>query len=357
MKKKRLIVAALIAGLLGYVLHILTIAGEFKTLESHQPGTCRLVEGPVGPEDFAVRRDRSGMFISSQDRRAHLQGASARGTIYYLDLTTPGAIPINVLPDAPDDFRPHGIGLWEDASRTRLFVVNHPGGNVHGDEQSDGPAHTIEVYDFDGSRLQPVETIAGELLFTPNDVAPVGPDSFYATNDHGSGETWLRKVEDYSRIGQSHIVFYDGEGFMRNDEVGTYRYANGIIASVDRKTIYMLATTDRALVVLSRDLATNRLEVTRSVDLGTGPDNLTLDAAGDLWIGAHPKMLTLAGHLGSAEGTSPSQVLRVRAADLTFDEIFLSDGTDLSASTVAAQVDDRLFIGSVFDPGFLVCER
>lgn len=353
-----LIFLVVLAGVLSYAIYILKIAGQFKSIEPHFDGHCTLVPGVPGPEDIAALSDRSGVFISSQDRRAHLVGGDARGAVYYLDTSRPDAHPVNLTPDAPGDFRPHGIGLYE-SDTTRLFVVNHPRGDMKGDLPGQGPAHSIEIFDFtdDPPTLAHIRTVAGPALVTPNDVAPVGPEQFYATNDHGTGDKRGRMLEDYLRLARSHLVFFDGAKFTRLP--GDYRYANGIIASRDGRRVYLGASTDRTVYVFDRDQASNALSLADSIFVDTAVDNLDIDAAGDIWLGAHPKMLTFMAHAKDAGVPSPSQVLRISpqpGRGHAVEEVFLSDGRDLSSSTVAVRIGRRLLIGSVFAPGYFDCQ-
>lgn len=357
-KTKRIAAVGAVAlvGLAGYALYLLTIAGELREIEPHFDGTCRAVTGVMGPEDIEILADGSGAFISSQDRRAQVAGEAAPGAIYYYDLTRPGAVPVNLTPDASASFHPHGIGLHEGETTT-LFVVNHPGATVHGDIGGEGPAHTIEVYDVEGTALKHRRSLVDEaLLITPNDVAPVGPDEFYVTNDHGSGVEAVRKLEDYLRLARSHLLFFDGSSFTRL--AGGYRYANGVAASRDGEQIYLAAVTDRTVYVFDRDADTHALSLRTEVFVDTGPDNITVDPDGDLWIGAHPKLLTFVSHMKDASVASPSQVLRLRAdgqGDFTVEEVMMSDGTDLSGSSSAARHGRRLLVGAVFGSSFLDC--
>lgn len=92
--------------------------------------------------------------------------------------------------------------------------------------------------------------------------------------------------------------------------------------------------------------------------LGGGIDNLELDEDGALWFGAHAKLLTFVSHAKDAAIRAPSQVIRAwrdPQGIWQYEELFLSAGEDLSASSVAAPVGDRLLIGSVFEPHFLDC--
>lgn len=353
MKRALIIAGALLLISGAYVLYILTIAGEFRTVESHFEGTCEVVPVP-GSEDIVITADGRGAYVSSHDRLAELAGRPWQGAIRYYDLESGQTR--NLTPDAADDFRPHGVALWEAHGRTTLFVVNHPGANLFGDHATDGPAHTVEVYDIVDGQLRHRETIADEtLLITPNDIAPVSHEQFYVTNDHGTGDATGRKVEDYLRIKGSHVLYYDGSGFRRLP--GEYHYANGIIATPDATRVYMAAVTDRRVHVFDRDTSTGDLTHVREVFADTGVDNLNLDPNGDIWIGSHPKLLTLARWMKAKRPFSPTQVLKIDVDDdFAVHEVLLSTGEDMSASTAAARHGGRLLVGSLDSRGFLDCQ-
>ncbi|MBK6949949.1 MAG: hypothetical protein IPH16_19410 [Haliscomenobacter sp.] len=133
------------------------------------------------------------------------------------------------------------------------------------------------------------------------------------------------------------------------------RYANGITASPDAKFLYMAACTDGAIYVYQRE----PFQKIREIECGTGVDNLEWDAEGNLWAGAHPKMLAFLGHAQKAENRSPSQVLKINLQNPKnpiVDEIYLNNGNPLSGSSVAAVYHNRLFIGSVFEDGIVILE-
>jgi len=357
LKTIALIVLLLAACCAAWLIYLYVIAGELDTLTPHFAGTCREVTGVVGGEDITIHPDGTCAYISADDRRARRAGKPVPGAIYLYDLTAPDARPINLTPDAPADFHPHGIGLWtQPDAPDRLFVVNHPGASLFSDDRAGGPPHSIEVYERQGDRLVRLRTLTGEALISPNDVVAIDAQRFFVTNDHGNQPGIWRTLEDYLLLERASVVYYDGAKFKRVAE--GLQYANGINLSRDRAELYVAEVTARRIAVFTPDLVTGALEPKETISLGTGPDNIELDAAGDLWVGCHPKLLTFVAHAKDPAERSPSQVLRVsRAAGDKWqvEEIFLSLGGELSASSVAARRGDRLLIGPVFDARFLDC--
>ncbi len=354
MKKKIVIgsAAVLLLAIVGYVLHLVQMAGEFKDITPHFDGQCKHVKGVIGAEDMERVPNTSLILISSEDRLAGVQGNPKRGAIYLYDLET-DAPPIDITPSVPERFHPHGVGIFATDDETRLFVVSHPLSTLKGDLDADGPKHTVEIFRFKDRKLEHIETVSHpEFLNTPNDVAPVGPTQFYATNDHGSGDRTMRQIEDYLRLGLSNIVYYDGKSFRRFDP--RYEYANGIVASGDYSEIYMAAPSEQAAFIFKRQ-PDDSLDLMNKVDIGTGPDNITVDEAGDLWIGAHPKLLTLVGHLKDPTKIAPSQVIRINRSSRAFDEVMMHDGTEIPGSSVALHHKGRLLVGTVMGDGFYDC--
>ena len=346
----------LVVVVVGYGAYVYVIAGELKNVEPHFAGSCRAVEGIVSPEDILVLPDGRTALVSVDNVRATSAGQPQPGALLAYDLTADQTTPVNLTPNAGHSLHPHGIGLYaSQGGALRLFVVNHPQTSF-GDQPGKLPAHTIEVYDLVNGKLVYQRTISDNLLISPNDVIPVGPDQFYVTNDHGDGSELMLTLEEYLMLKRATVLYYDGTRFTV--AVKDFLFPNGINISRDGRQIYVASFTGRKMVVFTRDLATGALTESGEVSLGSGPDNIDVDRDGNLWIGAHPKLLTAASYREDASKSSPSQVLKLSPdgnGGFSVSEIFLSDGSDLSASTVGARYGDRLLIGSVFDTKFLDC--
>lgn len=345
--RKKIIIGGfiVIAAIAVYVWTILRDAGEFKALQPHSGYTCVKVMNVLGPEDIAIDHSTGMAFISSVDFRALARGEFRQGAIFSYNLEGKPAL-TNLTADLKMRFAPHGISFFAAADgRKYLFAVSHP-----------LPKNCVEIFEIVNNTLQHRETVEGELIVSPNDIAAVGPRQFYFTNDHGSRSALGRKLEDYLRLSHANIVYYDGSG-MRIVADGL-PYANGIWATNDGKLLYATTTTGRGFQAYER-LAGGDLQLIAELDLESGADNIDVDAQGRIRIASHPKLLTFVKHAANQENLSPSQVLEVSKNDkggYSFSEIYLNRGDELSGSSVAAGYKDRILIGAVFENHFLDCK-
>jgi len=331
-----------------FVLKTLYQAGEFKSLEPHFDGKMRMVHGITGGEDITIDRELQIAFIAAHDWFAYLAKKQNKpGAIFRLDYTRPDARPVNLTAGFRQEFHPHGISLFQTAQGERLlFVVNHLLSNG---------GHAIEVFRYEDSVLTHLKTITGPLLISPNDVVAVSRNQFYATNDHGSRTESGKRLEEYLQLPRSNVVYFDGKKFRTVAD--GIAYANGINVSRDGKTLYVAATVGRKVLVYDCEPATGDLNLRQEVFLNTGVDNIEIGPAGDLWIGAHPKLLTFTKHAKDTARLSPSQVIRVvwdKAGNYTSSEVYLNAGEELSGSSVVAFDGHYLLIGPVLDDHILV---
>ncbi len=345
---KRIGIAVLLLVILvaGWAVYLYWVAGQFKTIEPHFSGKCEAVAGVIGPEDITIHPKTGVAFVSACDRRAIQEGRAGGGAIFAYDLNAVTSEAVNLTPDADRDFRPHGISLFVgEGGHDVLFVVNHQGGK-----------HRIEVFDLKEGALTHRQTLTSPMLVSPNDIAGVGPDAFYVTNDHRYPSGWRRTMEDYLRLRRSNVLFYDGSEFVQ--AASGIGYANGINVSPGGRTLYVCSITGGSVHVYDLDPVSGRLEHREEIDLDTGVDNIEVEPDGDLWIGAHPQLLTTMKHFKDPRTPSPSQVLHLTpraGGGYDVEEVYLDTGNEISASSVAAVHGNRLLIGAVFDSKFLDC--
>ena len=345
LRRLLLAVAVLVIAVGAWFVWLLNAAGEFRTLTPHFDGTCTAVP-IVGAEDLTIDQRTGIAYISSADRWALFAGKPPRGALYAYDLNAPSPQPVNLTPDADPTFSPHGVSLYvaPDGAAT-LFVINHAQGR-----------HTIEVYDVDRMRLTHRTTLSDPSLLSPNDLVAVSPTQVYVTNDHrypfGSK---MRTVEEYLRRPWANVVMWDGHAF--HEAARGIQLANGINHSADGKTIYVVSTIGRAVRVYDRDPASGALTFRREIPLASGGDNVEMDADGSLWIGSHPKLLTLVRYMSRGRPYAPSQILHVVAPDTAPEvrEVYLDLGEQISGASVGAVRGKRLLIGAIADAKLLDC--
>jgi len=349
MKDVLTIVAAILAvSIIIQVVRIVDSAGMLTSIEPHFAGECSSITGVTGAEDITIDPLSHYAYISSTDRRAAAANNPIQGGIFGLDLTDATKKPVHLTADFTASFHPHGISLYKGKSRDSLFVINHLERGVS----------QVEVFDIEATgKLTHRSSINYPQMVSPNDLVAVGPNQFYATNDHGNPPGFMQTLEDYLTIPLSNVTYFDVDG---GRVVATgFRYANGITVSRDGTRIYVAETTGRKVGIFSRNPETGALSKISDVELNSGADNLEWDQQGNLWIAGHPRMFDFLAHASNEDEKSPSQVLRidVDAEPPVVSEIFLDDGTAISGSSVAAVFKEIMLIGSVFERKILRCTR
>lgn len=352
LKRLFLLVVAIATLVTAFLLKLMYDGGEFKSLEPHFDGTVRTIEGIVGAEDITIDHQQQVAYISADDRHSRMAGrADALGAIYRLDLNNLLANPEPMAREPNTPIAPHGISLFKSPDgQDFLYVIDHS-----------QASHRILLYSIASPNLLKLINVFedAQFLISPNDIVAVDQQSFYFTNDHGSHGNLGRALEDYLQLSRSNVVFYkEGKYSTVADGIA---YANGINLSQDGRQLYVASPIGKYLLQYQRDQSTGALTDRQEMDLGTGVDNIELDEQGNLWIGCHPKLISFIRHAADASRPSPSQVLRIdrsgeqRLATLA-EEIYLDDGQQISASSVAAASGRHLLIGAVFDKKILWCQ-
>ena len=322
--------------------------GQFRDIAPHFAGTCKAVPLAGSAEDIQVDRSAATAYLSVLDRRAVYAGQDVTGTVIKVDLNSAHMTRTPAISGAPQGFRPHGLSLFTDADGAqRLFVINHP---------ADKP-HTVEIFERGkNGTFAHSETISNPWLVDPNALVAVGPRQFYLVNTFGSPPGLRRAIEFAFRMASASIVYYDGET-MR--EVGErVALGTGIAASADGGRVYVSEANAHRLRVYSRDSATGNLELFQNVNIYSAGDNLSIAEDGAIWIAAHPRPIQLFRNLRDAKELSPTQVIRVAADPQTEDritEIYMNDGSELSAGSVAAVLEKRMFLGSLTEHKMMEC--
>jgi len=342
MKKLLALIIFTAGGIL--IVNTLHHAGWFKTLEPHSEiANISIYTNMAGTEDIEIDRARGLLFISSSDRWNNLSGDQSQDGVYLLDSHSESA-PAKLATTYPGELHPHGMSFLKIDGRSYLFVVNH-----------NNTGNYVELFEFKENMLVHLRSFENEEMCCPNDVVAVGLDKFYVSNDHGAKEGLGRTLEDYLRLANSYILYFDGLKFSKAHE--NLNYANGINISADGKTVYVTETTGRKLSVLDRDIASGNLQLRFTKDLETGLDNITVDSEGRLWIASHPKLLDFVAHAENSGKLSPSQVLKLTPDgenDFEVTEVYLNAGEEISGSSTALYYNGKVYIGVVFESKILL---
>ncbi|XP_009000654.1 serum paraoxonase/arylesterase 1 isoform X2 [Callithrix jacchus] len=310
-----------------------TRLNAFREVEPMELPKCNLVKGiETGSEDLEILPNGLA-FISS--------GLKYPG-IKSFDPNMPGKILLMDLNEEdPTVLELEIIGN----NAIYLLVVNHP------DAKS-----TVELFKFqeEEKSLLHLKTIRHNLLPNLNDIVAVGPEHFYATNDHYFVDPYLRSWEMYLGLAWSYVVYYSPSEVRV--VAGGFDFANGISISPDGKYIYIAELLAHKIHVYEKH-ANWTLTLLKSLDFNTLVDNISVDPeTGDLWVGCHPNGMKIFFY--NSENPPASEVLQIQnilTEEPKVTQVYAENGTVLQGSTVASVYKGKLLIGTVFHKA-LYCE-
>jgi arylesterase/paraoxonase len=337
-----ILLVALAAG-----FELLRFAGFFSAVKPEFSGACRAIALAGSSEDIQIDRQRGIAYLSYLDRVSSYRGEAVNGSIMLLDLNLLEPAPRAAMSFDPGNFRPHGMSLWQQPGQpTRLFAISHVS----------KLEHVVEIADQGGSGFVPGATIRDATFAHPNAIAAVGPEQFYLVNDRPRQSAGQEKLTALLRRHNGSLVFYDGA--KGTTLLSNLQYPVGLALSPDRSRIYIAEATGKALRIFRRHPADGVPTLEEVVDLGTAPDNLNVDHGGVVWMAAHPKLLSFTAHAKHPEKRSPTQVLRFdpNGPEPRLRQVYLDDGAQISAGTVAARWRDEFLIGALLDKKVLICK-
>ncbi len=340
--KKAILV--LIIGIIAFIVDMVITTGYFRTIENEFDGELVKKVALPGTEDITVST-LDGFALISSTKRETMVLEAGDGELYHMDMNSGEYQVTNLTTSFHKPFAPHGISMYKIDNTYKVMAVNHT---------TEG--HSLEVFSMKGKEMVYEKTLTDKSMVSPNDVVIIDENRFYFTNDHAY--TGIGKIfEDYGGLSASNVVYYDGENYK---EVATgIGYANGINFDPKRNLLFVASPRKFLVKVYSRK-TDGSLEFIEDIPCGTGVDNIEFDAEGNLWIGAHPSLLTFTLYMAGKKEFSPSEVVKINykgKGDFTVDKIFLDDGTTISASTVAAPYRDLILVGNLKDDALLVLKK
>jgi arylesterase/paraoxonase len=332
--------------LLVFVGYTLVSTGFFRTIEPQFDGELFKKIALKGAEDIMISPIDSFALISSTDRGHFPPKEQEEGGLFLIDLTANDYVPIPLTASFKQAFAPHGISYFKKDSTYQVMAINHT-----------REGHTIEVFELHDQNMTPLKTLKHPTMISPNDIVMLDENRFYFTNDHGYPQGVRRLAEDYGGLSISNVVYFDGKEYR--EVARGIAYANGI--NIDRKRNLLYVTSPRHfLVKVYAILQDGSLSFIENIPCGTGVDNVDLDQEGDLWIGSHPNLLRFAAYAKGKKETSPSEIIKITyraTGDYSVEKIYVGDGREMSASSVAATFGDLIFAGNVMDDEFLILKR
>lgn len=323
--------------------------GEFTRLFPRFDGTCTNFAGFIGAEDLEYDANGKQIFVSSFDRRS--KNANQRGAIYAIAENAQSTSPIDLTNSIPQNFKPLGLSIWTDniSHQQYLGIINRQ------ESQS-----SVEIYRIIATGLEHKKSIPLGNIERPNDLVLVSENQFYLTNE---STLKFKSTQDafgmlFNTDKSGSIEYFDGVKF--SNVAGGLGFANSIAISKDGSKIYASATYGRNLKIFTRN-SNGSLVVLDDVYLGTGVDNLSVDNDGRIFIAAHPRLLSTARYMLFGMGSPPSQIIVVEPSQNgkggKIDQVYLTTGKDdFKAASVGVKVNNRLFIGSIYENAVRVCE-
>ena len=308
----------------------------------------------VGAEDMAIDRRRDRLIVSAYDRRAAERAARRKafqvpeGGLYELDLNAlrqpdgrlVAARPLLDADAVAGGLRPHGLDY--DPERGEVAFVNR--GYQKIDERWRMTPRLERASIFGDI----VEVSGEEAPCAANDVL-VSDVGAFVSFDHGDCG-WRGMAEDVFGFARSGIASAGGAPLFE-----AAKFANGI-AELRNGDIALADTKSSSIVVLTK--AGDGFDEERRVTTPGGPDNLTIAEDGRVIAALHPSLIWIGAHRKLGFGNAPSRVVKVDPdsgdVELLFDNVV---GHRFSAATVAVEDDKTLVLGSVTEPGVLVCRR
>lgn len=342
--KKTLLV--LFLGALIFVAHVFISTGFFRTIENKFDGEIIKKIALPGAEDIVISRIDSFAIISSTEGRTLPKMNIEKGGLYFIDLRNNNFKPVLLTESFNNQFAPHVISMVKTDSTYSIAAVNHT-----------EEGHFLEFFNLNGQNLKHTKTLKSEAIISPNDIVLLDENRFYFTNDHIYEKGIGRFLEDYVGIEIANVVYFDGKNYT--EVTDGIAYANGVNFDKKRNLLFV-ASPRKFLVKVYKVNADNSLEFIEDIDCGTGVDNIEFDTEGNLWIGSHPNLLHFAEYAKGNKEKSPSEIIKINykaKGDYTIEQMYMEDGTEMSASTVAATFGDLILVGNVMDKHFLILKR
>jgi arylesterase / paraoxonase len=341
----RALAALAIVALISALARGVWVNGVFSGVTPGFSGSCRTLGNLPGVQDMELA---SGTLF--------LSVASARGPgnadgIYAMALE--GGTPVK-LAGAPKDFHPRGIGLYRTPGTDNwiLYAVNR---------RSTG-RFSIDSFEVVHAGAVPAlaaqGTIEGGLLINPQDVAVAGPNLFYVANGTAGSNVLIHGLQTYGIIPGGNVLYFNGTSFSAVAD-GLYG-TRSLLLTLGGDHLIAGGLLSRSLTTFTRQPFTGALTEDNTLVLPAGPEKLSLDAQGQLWVAGHANLLNWRAMAADLLRRASSQILRVslmNGVPQAAEQVYGNDGSELAGASVGLSAGKRLLIGSSLDGRLLDCTR
>jgi hypothetical protein len=319
--------------------------GVFSSVNTGFIGTCKVAGNLPGVQDIETANGMA--FLSVGNARSQ----SPQDGIYVLPLS--GGAPTK-LAGAPKDFHPRGIGLYRtpDGKGLFLFAVN---------KRSSG-RFSIDSFEVTNPGTSPAlvaqGTVEGGLLINPQDVAALGPNSFYVANGTASKNPVIHFFQTYGVISGGNVLFFNGTMFRQVAD-GLYG-TRGLVLTPDNSHVIVGNLLARSLTSFSREPVSGVLTEGDAMTLPAGPEKISIDGQGQLWVAGHANLSDWRAVMADASKRATSQVFRVgllNGEPQKPEQVYGNAGGEIAGASAAVSVGNRLLIGSSLDGRLLDCSQ
>lgn len=199
-----------------------------------------------------------------------------------------------------------------------------------------------------------------ELLTFPNSLAICAWDEFYVTNRRMFMDVGMF-LDDMLHLRSGRIL----RCRFSNAGDATWTIADGIAIERrrDQPRMYVALTMAKKILVYTRTSDGRLARCGNAIELPAAPDNLSLDANSDLWVGANPNLIKALPYFAGWRETSPSAALKVSQLQSdapVVETVFSDDGGLLSGSSVACHYAtsscQKLIVGAVIQNRLLIVD-
>lgn len=319
--------------------------GVFSSVTTGFAGSCKVAGTVPGVQDIEIANGMAFVSVASA------RGPATGDGIYALPLA---GGELRKLAGAPRDFHPRGIGLFRSPDGTGLFLMAV-------NRRSTGK-FSIDSFEVTDPATAPVlvaqGTIMGGLLINPQDVAVASPVSFYVANGTAGKNPLIHPLQTYGVMSGGNILYFNGMSFAQVAD-GLYG-TRSLILTQGGTHLVVGGLLSRSLTSFSREALTGDLAEGGNLVLPAGPEKLSVDAQGQLWVAGHAKLMDWRAFNTDPGKRASSQIFRVSLLNgepQEAQQVYGNDGSELAGASVGASAGKRLLIGSSLDGRLLDCTQ